>query len=94
MNNPRFTINIHNVELFDLEDLVKNNDSDLSGEYSPYNLSKLQTYNPIYLKLFSEDGKLSGGGLNNRYQFKNLNQVIDTVTGKSLNKITILNRFS
>jgi hypothetical protein len=87
MNNSPFTINKYKVELFHLEDLVKQYDVvDLSGEYCPYKLTKLQTYNPIYSKLFQVDSELSDIGFNNRFQFASLTQVVDTTTGANVDK--------
>ena len=86
MNELPFIIKKHNVELFHLEDLVNNHCIDLSENYCPFKLTHLQTYNPIYSKLFQNDGELFNTGLNNRYQFVNMNQVLDTTTGNYLDK--------
>jgi len=87
MNQSLFTINKHIVELFHLEGLVKEyHIVDLSGEYCPYKITKLQTYNPIYSTLFQGYTDLSGIGLNNRFQFAKLDQVIDTQTGELVDK--------
>ncbi len=87
MNQSLFTINKHKVELFHLEGLVKEYDVvDLSGEYCPYKITKLQTYNPIYSTLFQGDTELSGIGFNNRFQFASLDQVMDTQTGELVDK--------
>jgi hypothetical protein len=89
-NTPKFNINYEKVKSIDLDYLEKNavlTSQDLEHSYNPFNIDKLQKYNPIY-KLFFElsEKNYNKISLNNHYQFLNMDTIINTETNTEYNK--------
>ena len=77
----KFKLNYRKTKPINLEEWV-NETVDVS-QNSPYKISKLQQYNPIYSKFFElTDQNYDSISLNHKYQIQGLNSVLNTETNQ------------
>ena len=95
--NHKFDIEILNTEYINLEKLKDSFESlheDLEHNYNPFNIQKLQKYNPIYSKIFDFDTfrniDFEKVSLNNKYHFYDTNHVYNFHTKELVEKNTFI----
>lgn len=65
------------LDLNTLEKQFEPKPEDIKNDYNPFRLSKINTYNPIYSRLFNEKKDLDMASLSHRYHIKDLFSVMD-----------------
>ena len=95
METPKFQINYNKISNIDLEKLKNQyEDKNSVGSFQPFEIEKLQAYNPTYSLFFEMTyNNFNSISLNQKYQIKDLNCVIDQDSKEDLN-IPIFIKFS
>jgi hypothetical protein len=85
--------NIVHLDLDVLRNEYIQNDEETKFQYNPFNINKLQAYNPIYASLFDNDLISDDTAIYSKYSFLNMNTIIDYET-KELKNANIFIKFS
>lgn len=89
-NNDRFNIHYTKQKPINLESLEKDyeyNPEDLEYQYNPFQIKKIQNYNPIYNLYFELSEKnYNKIALNHKFHFKNMNTVFNNETNDEFTK--------
>jgi hypothetical protein len=79
------------VDLDNLQNTYENTEHDILNEYSPFNISGLQHYNPIYSCFFElNDSNVGRTTLKHKYAIHDLQTVADTETGEIIPKAVFI----
>ena len=90
MQSAKFTLNYIKNSIIDLEELQSQHknllEEDISNEYSPFIIDKLQSYNPIYAEFFEmNNNNFNKISFNHKYSIADLYTVIDNDTKQRKN---------
>jgi hypothetical protein len=88
---PKFSIQYIDHSPIDLENLVKTtnitNSSDIDIDYMPFNITNMQSYNPVYKTWFSlQEDNYNAVTLNNKYSMVTMDTVINLITKETKTK--------
>jgi len=87
---PKFSVNAQRTKLFDIQKLSNQyikTEQDIQHEYNPFCMKSLQKYNPIYSIFFDIEADSENTiSLNQKYEFIDMNTVLDISEEKVLEK--------
>jgi hypothetical protein len=91
IETPKFSIRYIHHSPIDLENLVKTtnitNTCDVDEDYMPFNITNMQSYNPVYNTWFSlNEDNYNTVSLNNKHNMVTMDTVIDLTTNETINR--------
>ena len=91
IETPKFSIQYIPHSPIDLENLVKTtnitNTCDIDVDYMPFNITNMQSYNPVYNTWFSlNEDNYNTVTLNNKHSMVTMDTVIDLTTNETKNR--------